>query len=126
MADEAEQRRLAAVLVADVVGGTVRPATIEVRDGRIESVGPARAAVAPGVLVPGFVDAHVHVESSMLPPWEFARVAMRHGTVASVSTLLTTVGLPNSPSRAGRGGFARTSPRLPSSELRSDVSSPQT
>ncbi|MEY5032421.1 MAG: adenine deaminase, partial [Planctomycetota bacterium] len=72
-------------LVADVVGGTVRPATIEVRDGRIESVGPARAAVAPGVLVPGFVDAHVHVESSMLPPWEFARVAMRHGTVASVS-----------------------------------------
>ena len=72
-------------LVADVVGGTVRPATIEVRDGRIEAVGPARAAVAPGVLVPGFVDAHVHVESSMLPPWEFARVAMRHGTVASVS-----------------------------------------
>jgi adenine deaminase len=72
-------------LVADVVGGTVRPATIDVRDGCIEAIGPARAAVAPGVLVPGFVDAHVHVESSMLPPWEFARVAMRHGTVASVS-----------------------------------------
>lgn len=72
-------------LVADVVGGTVRPATVEVCDGRIEAIGPARGALAPGVLVPGFIDAHVHVESSMLPPWEFARVAMRHGTVASVS-----------------------------------------
>ncbi len=36
-------------------------------------------------LLPGFVDAHVHIESSMLPPTEFARIAVRHGTVASVS-----------------------------------------
>ncbi len=36
-------------------------------------------------LLPGFVDAHVHVESSMLVPSEFARLAVRHGTVASVS-----------------------------------------
>ncbi|MGH8048463.1 MAG: adenine deaminase, partial [Chthoniobacterales bacterium] len=36
-------------------------------------------------LIPGFVDAHVHVESSMLPPTEFARLAVRHGTVATVS-----------------------------------------
>ncbi|MFM7133984.1 MAG: adenine deaminase [Planctomycetota bacterium] len=73
-------------LVADVVAGAVAPATVVVGDdGRIESIGPARGDVAPGVLIPGLVDAHVHVESSMLPPWEFARVAMRHGTVASVS-----------------------------------------
>ncbi len=72
-------------LVADVVAETVRPATVVVRDGRIARIGPAEMELAPGVLVPGFVDAHVHVESSMLPPWEFARVAMRHGTVASVS-----------------------------------------
>lgn len=71
--------------VADVVGGTVRPCEVTVRDGRVASVVPAPGPVDPGVLVPGFVDAHVHVESSMLPPWEFARVAMRHGTVASVS-----------------------------------------
>ena len=71
--------------VADVVAGTVRPCEVTVRDGRVASVVPASAPVDPGVLVPGFVDAHVHVESSMLPPWEFARVAMRHGTVASVS-----------------------------------------
>ena len=72
-------------LLADVVAGAVRPCTVTVRDGRIAAVEPACGPVAPGVLVPGFVDAHVHVESSMLPPWEFARVAMRHGTVASVS-----------------------------------------
>ena len=36
-------------------------------------------------LIPGFIDAHVHIESSMLPPCEFARIACRHGTVATVS-----------------------------------------
>ncbi len=50
---------------------------------RIEAGGPRE----PGLnyLIPGFVDAHVHVESSMLVPSEFARLASRHGTVASVS-----------------------------------------
>ncbi|HLF65566.1 MAG TPA: adenine deaminase [Saprospiraceae bacterium] len=36
-------------------------------------------------LMPGFIDAHVHIESSMLVPTEFARLAVRHGTVATVS-----------------------------------------
>lgn len=36
-------------------------------------------------LLPGFIDAHVHIESSMLTPCEFARLAVRHGTVACVS-----------------------------------------
>ena len=36
-------------------------------------------------LMPGFIDAHVHIESSMLTPCEFARIACRHGTVAAVS-----------------------------------------
>ena len=34
------------------------------------------------LIAPGFVDAHIHIESSMLPPAEFARWAVRHGTVA--------------------------------------------
>lgn len=38
-----------------------------------------------GYLVPGFIDAHVHIESAMLPPAEFARIALRHGTIAVVS-----------------------------------------
>lgn len=36
-------------------------------------------------ILPGFVDAHIHIESSMLVPSEFARLAVRHGTVATVS-----------------------------------------
>ena len=36
-------------------------------------------------LIPGFIDAHIHLESSLLPPAEFARLAVRHGTVATVS-----------------------------------------
>lgn len=36
-------------------------------------------------LIPGFIDAHIHIESSMLPPSEFARIAVRHGTIATVS-----------------------------------------
>lgn len=46
-------------------------------------VGPAESGL--GFLVPGFVDAHVHIESSLLTPAEFARMAVRHGTVAAVS-----------------------------------------
>ena len=47
------------------------------------------------------------------------------GTLASVSTLLTAVGLPNSPTSTGNGGLLRGSPRLPSIDSKSAVSSPQ-
>src|SRR5690606_33091421 len=36
-------------------------------------------------ILPGFVDAHIHIESSMLVPSEFAKLAVTHGTVATVS-----------------------------------------
>ena len=36
-------------------------------------------------ILPGFIDAHIHIESSMLVPAEFARLAVVHGTVATVS-----------------------------------------
>ena len=50
---------------------------------QVEESGPED----PGLtyLIPGFIDAHVHIESSMLVPSEFARLACRHGTVATVS-----------------------------------------
>jgi adenine deaminase len=38
-----------------------------------------------GFIIPGFIDAHVHIESSMLVPDEFARLAVVHGTIATVS-----------------------------------------
>lgn len=44
-------------------------------------------AIEPSLpyICPGFIDAHVHIESSMLIPSEFARIAVVHGTVATVS-----------------------------------------
>ncbi len=50
---------------------------------RIEPLGPERAGVP--YILPGFVDAHVHIESSLLTPAQFARLAVVHGTVATVS-----------------------------------------
>lgn len=59
-------------------------ARIAVVDGRIASIEEI-ADAHEGFLLPGFIDAHVHVESSMLVPSEFARLAVLHGTVATIS-----------------------------------------
>jgi adenine deaminase len=71
--------------VVDLHARSVRPCSVRVRDGRVESIEPCEGPVDPGFLVPGFIDAHVHVESSMMPPSEFARVVVAHGTVGTVS-----------------------------------------
>ncbi|WP_428267120.1 adenine deaminase [Haliangium sp.] len=70
--------------VVDPVAGTIRPAEIEIAAGRIRALTPTEHP-GPRYLVPGLVDAHVHVESSMLPPSEFARAALVRGTVAAVA-----------------------------------------
>ena len=49
----------------------------------IENFGGAREDFV--YVLPGFIDAHVHIESSMLIPSEFAKLAVVHGTVATVS-----------------------------------------
>jgi adenine deaminase len=69
----------------DVHARRIVPSTIWIESGRIAAMEPAAEADCPHFIAPGFVDAHVHVESSMLPPSEFARLAVVHGTVATVS-----------------------------------------
>ncbi|MSR44257.1 MAG: adenine deaminase [Phycisphaerales bacterium] len=73
--------------LVDLHARRIYPAQVTVDGGRIARVEelPDGANVDSGFIMPGFIDAHVHVESSMLPPREFARVAVRHGTVATVS-----------------------------------------
>ncbi|MCB0547748.1 MAG: adenine deaminase [Phaeodactylibacter sp.] len=62
----------------------IYPAEIRVENGRISGI--RRLETADNIyILPGFVDAHVHIESSMLVPSEFARLAVVHGTVATVS-----------------------------------------
>ncbi len=64
----------------------IYPAEIGIEGGRIRRIREIGSAPAEaGYILPGFVDAHVHIESSMLPPAEFARLAVVHGTVATVS-----------------------------------------
>jgi adenine deaminase len=73
--------------LVDLHGRRIYPARIDVEAGRIRSIRETDAPLPDdaGYLLPGFIDAHVHVESSMLPPAEFARMAVVHGTVATVS-----------------------------------------
>lgn len=60
--------------------------TIEIEDGLIQKITfLSPASSLHSYILPGFVDAHVHVESSMLTPIQFARLAVVHGTVATVS-----------------------------------------
>lgn len=70
--------------IVDVVSGTIFPGTIEVLNGRIASITPCEVSEKHYIL-PGLIDAHVHIESSMLVPAEFARLAVVHGTTATVS-----------------------------------------
>jgi adenine deaminase len=70
--------------VVDIVGRRIFPAEVVVQNGRIAAVKETTTPVAT-YLLPGFIDAHVHIESSMLVPSEFARAAVVHGTVATVS-----------------------------------------
>ncbi len=71
----------------DILSEQIYPVELTVQDGKIHSIKKVsvKEASALPFLTPGFVDAHVHIESSMLIPSEFARLAVVHGTVGTVS-----------------------------------------
>jgi adenine deaminase len=70
----------------NIINKTINAATIFVEDGRINSVKiTGKEDMLLPYALPGFIDSHVHIESSMLVPSEFARLAVVHGTVATVS-----------------------------------------
>lgn len=74
--------------LVDCLSRTLSPVSIEVREGRIHAIEMLEGISADPSLPfisPGFIDAHVHIESSMLIPAAFARLAVVHGTVATVS-----------------------------------------
>jgi adenine deaminase len=70
--------------IIDLHNRRIYPGTLGVADGRIVSIQPTSSPCDTYIL-PGFIDAHVHVESSMLTPSNFAAAAVVHGTVASVN-----------------------------------------
>lgn len=67
----------------DVVARTITKGIVQIEGGRIIDIKPAED-VDDQYILPGFVDAHIHIESSMMLPAEFARYSVVHGTVACV------------------------------------------
>ena len=71
-------------IVVDIAGRRSYPAKVSYSDGFITAIEPTDSSPS-SYLLPRFIDAHVPVDSSMLVPSEFARAAVAHGTVATVS-----------------------------------------
>lgn len=71
--------------LVDISNREIFSAEISVEKGKIVSIRKVVENKTLPFLLPGFIDAHVHIESSMLVPSEFARLAVPHGTVSTVS-----------------------------------------
>lgn len=75
-------------LLVDCSRRDIYPAEIIIQSGKIATVSKLNhhdTAAAKYYIIPGFTDSHIHIESSMLVPAEFAKLAVVHGTVATVS-----------------------------------------
>ena len=70
--------------IVDIKNRRIFKGEITIVDGKIKSI-EEKDHIVNHYILPGFVDAHIHIESSMLVPSEFARIAVNHGTVSTVS-----------------------------------------
>ena len=70
--------------IVDIQNRRIFKGEISLENGKIISIKEKDHDVNDYIM-PGFVDAHIHIESSMLVPSEFAKLAVKHGTVSTVS-----------------------------------------
>ena len=70
--------------IVDILNKRIFKGEVCVENGQISAIREVNHEVENYIL-PGFVDAHIHIESSMVVPSEFAKIAVLHGTVATVS-----------------------------------------
>jgi adenine deaminase len=73
--------------LVDIPNRHIYGATLWIEDGHIKHIEASSEPVNPSLpyIMPGFIDSHVHIESSMLVPSEFARLAVLHGTIGTIS-----------------------------------------
>jgi adenine deaminase len=69
--------------IVDVIRNKIYSGVIEVENKRIVKIIENNDNYE-NYIIPGFIDSHIHIESSMLPPSEFAQIAVKHGTIAAV------------------------------------------
>ncbi|WP_299335692.1 adenine deaminase [uncultured Psychroserpens sp.] len=70
--------------IVDIENRRIYKGEVSIAEGKIVAI-EEKQHDSEHYIMPGFVDAHIHIESSMLVPSEFARIAVNHGTVATVS-----------------------------------------
>jgi len=70
--------------IVDIFNKEIFKGEVQFENGKITTIRKSNHTIENYIL-PGFVDAHIHIESSMLVPSEFAKIAVTHGTVATVS-----------------------------------------
>ncbi|MCB4808252.1 adenine deaminase [Tamlana sp. 62-3] len=70
--------------IVDIQNQRIFKGEITVKNDKIVAITEQNHDVEHYIL-PGFIDAHIHIESSMLVPSEFAKLAVKHGTVGTVS-----------------------------------------
>ena len=71
--------------IVDIHTETIFKGTVFVENGLIKDIVKDDSVTEDNYILPGLIDSHIHIESSMLIPSEFARLAVVHGTVATVS-----------------------------------------
>ena len=70
--------------IVDIENKRIYSGEVTVANGKIVSITEKNHDIKNYIL-PGFIDAHIHIESSMLVPSEFAKIAVLHGTVGTIS-----------------------------------------
>lgn len=70
--------------IVDILNRNIYSGEITVENGKIKTISPKEHDIKT-YIIPGFIDAHIHIESSMLVPSEFAKIAVLHGTVGTIS-----------------------------------------
>ena len=73
--------------LVDIPNKHIYGATLWIEDGHIKRIEASSEPINTALpyIMPGFIDSHVHIESSMLVPSEFARLAVLHGTIGTIS-----------------------------------------